>query len=96
MDYEVDSDEEWEEEDLGESFFDCEDKEEDVEKVDFELDEDVVDGFVVFDGYLLENEGVYLEEIDVEDIEKVVEVKVLCELGIGVECMVFVDLMVCK
>lgn len=92
----MDSDEEWEEEDLGESFFDCEDKEEDVEKVDFELDEDVVDGFVVFDGYLLENEGVYLEEIDVEDIEKVVEVKVLCELGIGVECMVFVDLMVCK
>lgn len=67
LDYEVDSDEEWEEEDLGESFFDCEDKEDEMEKVELELDEDVVDGFVVFDGYLLENEGVYLEEVDMED-----------------------------
>ncbi|KAG0554872.1 hypothetical protein KC19_12G126800 [Ceratodon purpureus] len=62
LDYEVDSDEEWEEEDPGESLSDCEDKEEDLEKVDVESDEEAGDGFVVPDGYLSENEGVHVEE----------------------------------
>lgn len=96
LDYEVDSDEEWEEEDPGESLSDCEDKEEDVEKVDSELDEDAADGFVVPDGYLSENEGVHLEETDVEDTEKAAEVKAPCESGTGAECMVSVDPMVRK
>lgn len=67
LDYEVDSDEEWEEEDPGESLSDCEDKEDEMEKVEPELDEDAADGFVVPDGYLSENEGVHLEEADMED-----------------------------
>jgi chromatin assembly factor 1 subunit A len=67
LDYEVDSDEEWEEEDPGESLSDCEDKEEDLEKIEPESDEEAADGFVVPDGYLSENEGVHLGEADLED-----------------------------
>ncbi|KAH8947470.1 hypothetical protein BDL97_11G042300 [Sphagnum fallax] len=62
LNYEVDSDEEWEEEDPGESLSDCEDKEDDVDKVDNEVDEDVADGFVVPDGYLSDSEGVHLDD----------------------------------
>ncbi|CAK9222817.1 unnamed protein product [Sphagnum troendelagicum] len=62
LNYEVDSDEEWEEEDPGESLSDCEDKEDDMEKLDNEVDEDAADGFVVPDGYLSDSEGVRLDD----------------------------------
>ncbi|PKA56246.1 Chromatin assembly factor 1 subunit FSM [Apostasia shenzhenica] len=61
LDYEVESDEEWEEEEPGESLSDCEkDKEDEL------LDEEILkddgseseDSFLVPDGYLSENEGV--------------------------------------
>ncbi|KAJ7538987.1 hypothetical protein O6H91_11G071700 [Diphasiastrum complanatum] len=64
LDYEIDSDEEWEEDDPGESLSDC-DKDEDDEKLDVEEDE-AADGFVVPDGYLSENEGVQVEEFEAE------------------------------
>lgn len=43
-------------EDPGESLSDCEDKEEDLDKIDNEGDEDSADGFVVPDGYLSDSE----------------------------------------
>lgn len=47
----------WElQEDPGESLSDCEDKEDDMEKLDNEVDEDAADGFVVPDGYLSDSE----------------------------------------
>ncbi|KAK9075170.1 hypothetical protein SSX86_003490 [Deinandra increscens subsp. villosa] len=68
LDYEIDSDEEWEEEEPGESLSDCE-KEEDDENMDENLskvdDEDESeDGFFVPDGYLSENEGVDVDRMD--------------------------------
>lgn len=74
LDYENDSDEEWEEEDPGESLSDCDkdDEEEknevETEKFKSEEDEDS-DGFFVPDGYLSEDEGVTLDDIesDMED-----------------------------
>eukprot|EP01018_Ginkgo_biloba_P022362 Gb_14629 [translate_table: standard] len=72
LDYENDSDEEWEEEDPGESLSDCDkdDEEENIEsekekvKVDDDDDDDSDDGFFVPDGYLSENEGVCLDDVD--------------------------------
>nr|GME01967.1 chromatin assembly factor 1 subunit FAS1 [Ipomoea batatas] len=59
LDYEIDSDEEWEEEEPGESLSDC-DKDE-VESLDEECtrgdDEESEDGFFVPDGYLYEDES---------------------------------------
>jgi len=47
----------WElQEDPGESLSDCEDKEDDMEKLDNEVDEDAADGFIVPDGYLSDSE----------------------------------------
>lgn len=43
-------------EDPGESLSDCEDKEDDLDKIDNEGDEDSADGFVVPDGYLSDSE----------------------------------------
>ncbi|KAJ9546075.1 hypothetical protein OSB04_025782 [Centaurea solstitialis] len=68
LDYEIDSDEEWEEEEPGESLSDC-DKEDDDETIEENLskvdDEDESeDGFFVPDGYLSENEGVEVERMD--------------------------------
>ncbi|KVI07544.1 Chromatin assembly factor 1 subunit A [Cynara cardunculus var. scolymus] len=68
LDYEIDSDEEWEEEEPGESLSDC-DKEDDDETMEENLskvdDEDESeDGFFVPDGYLSENEGVEVERMD--------------------------------
>ncbi|CAM6095631.1 unnamed protein product [Calypogeia fissa] len=65
LDYEVDSDEEWEEEDPGESLSDVEKDEEEDEKGEIEEledDEDGPDEFVVPDGYLSEDEGVASEK----------------------------------
>ncbi|KAI3705986.1 hypothetical protein L1987_76238 [Smallanthus sonchifolius] len=61
LDYEIDSDEEWEEEEPGESLSDCEKEEdenmeENLSKADDEDESE--DGFFVPDGYLSENEGV--------------------------------------
>nr|XP_043618513.1 chromatin assembly factor 1 subunit FAS1 [Erigeron canadensis] len=71
LDYEIDSDEEWEEEDPGESLSDCdkeeeESMEENVTKADDEDESE--DGFFVPDGYLSENEGVEVERIDHSDL----------------------------
>ncbi|MQL95352.1 hypothetical protein Taro_028017 [Colocasia esculenta] len=61
LDYNVDSDEEWEEEEPGESLSDCDkDDEEEILEEDPKADDDdeSEDGFFVPDGYLSENEGV--------------------------------------
>ncbi|XP_078441182.1 chromatin assembly factor-1 (FASCIATA1) (FAS1) [Wolffia australiana] len=59
LDYDVDSDEEWEEEEPGESLSDCDKDEEDLASEGPKEDEDESDdGFFVPDGYLSENEGV--------------------------------------
>ncbi|MCO5575541.1 hypothetical protein L7F22_029342 [Adiantum nelumboides] len=65
LDYENDSDEEWEEEDPGESLSDCE-KDEEEEKPDHDEDEEAGDGFLVPDGYLSESEGAHIEESESE------------------------------
>ncbi|KAI3762306.1 hypothetical protein L1987_52731 [Smallanthus sonchifolius] len=72
LDYEIDSDEEWEEEEPGESLSDCE-MEEDDENMEENLskadDEDESeDGFFVPDGYLSENEGVEVDRMDHSDL----------------------------
>lgn len=70
LDYDVDSDEEWEEEDPGESLSDCdkddgeESLEEEYSKADDE--EESEDGFFVPDGYLSENEGVQPHRMDAD------------------------------
>ncbi|KAJ6726814.1 CHROMATIN ASSEMBLY FACTOR 1 SUBUNIT A CAF-1 SUBUNIT A [Salix purpurea] len=70
LDYDVDSDEEWEEEDPGESLSDCdkddgeESLEEEYSKADDE--EESEDGFFVPDGYLSENEGVQPQKMDAD------------------------------
>ncbi|CAK7325984.1 unnamed protein product [Dovyalis caffra] len=70
LDYNVDSDEEWEEEDPGESLSDCdkddgeESLEEEYSKADGE--EESEDGFFVPDGYFSENEGVQLDRMDTD------------------------------
>ncbi|KAH8517393.1 hypothetical protein H0E87_005361 [Populus deltoides] len=70
LDYNVDSDEEWEEEDPGESLSDCDKDdgeeilEEEYSKADEE--EESEDGFFVPDGYLSENEGVQLDRMDTD------------------------------
>lgn len=76
LDYDIESDEEWEEEDPGESLSDCDkdDEEENLEEGNLKADDD--DGsddssFMVPDGYLSENEGVQVDgmESDVADDE---------------------------
>ncbi|XP_010258465.1 PREDICTED: chromatin assembly factor 1 subunit FAS1 isoform X2 [Nelumbo nucifera] len=67
LDYEVDSDEEWEEEDPGESLSDCDkDDEEDCLEGTLKTDEEdgSEDGFLVPDGYLSENEGVQVDRME--------------------------------
>ncbi|KAG1363677.1 chromatin assembly factor 1 subunit FAS1 [Cocos nucifera] len=65
LDYDIDSDEEWEEDDPGESLSDCDkDTEEDhleEEASKIEDEDESEDGFVVPDGYLSEDEGVPTE-----------------------------------
>ncbi|RWR83891.1 Chromatin assembly factor 1 subunit A [Cinnamomum micranthum f. kanehirae] len=65
LDYDIESDEEWEEEDPGESLSDCDkdDEEENLEEGNQRAeDEDASeDSFMVPDGYLSENEGVQID-----------------------------------
>ncbi|XVF30240.1 hypothetical protein REPUB_Repub16aG0040000 [Reevesia pubescens] len=68
LDYDVDSDEEWEEEEPGESLSDCDkDDEESCEGFSKADDEDESeDGFFVPDGYLSENEGVQVDRMETD------------------------------
>ncbi|XP_022893059.1 chromatin assembly factor 1 subunit FAS1-like isoform X1 [Olea europaea var. sylvestris] len=66
LDYEIDSDGEWEEEEPGESLSDC-DKDDEDEMAGHSRGDDgdeSEDGFFVPDGYLSENEGVHDDEIE--------------------------------
>ncbi|KAK3001998.1 hypothetical protein RJ639_021777, partial [Escallonia herrerae] len=68
LDYEIDSDEEWEEEEPGENLSDCDkdDEEESIEERCSKVDEEdeSEDGFFVPDGYLSENEGVQVDKME--------------------------------
>ncbi|XP_050207102.1 chromatin assembly factor 1 subunit FAS1 [Mercurialis annua] len=69
LDYDVDSDEEWEEEDPGESLSDCDkdDEEQNLEEgCSKEDEEDSEDGFFVPDGYLSENEGAHVDRMETD------------------------------
>ncbi|RZC94302.1 hypothetical protein C5167_029867 [Papaver somniferum] len=70
LDYDIESDEEWEEEEPGESLSDCEkDEEEDISdeaNVIVEDEDGSEDGFFVPDGYLSENEGVHVDSMEVD------------------------------
>ncbi|XP_010528632.1 PREDICTED: chromatin assembly factor 1 subunit FAS1-like isoform X2 [Tarenaya hassleriana] len=68
LDYEIDSDEEWEEEEPGESLSDCENEEECLEEGCSRADDedDSEDGFFVPDGYLSEDEGVQVDRMDID------------------------------
>ncbi|CAI0401915.1 unnamed protein product, partial [Linum tenue] len=70
LDYDIDSDEEWEEEDPGESLSDCDkdDEEERLEEGSSRADdtEESEDGFFVPDGYFSENEGVQIDRMDID------------------------------
>ena len=69
LDYEVDSDDEWEEEEPGESLSDCEkDKDDDEEAAAGDDDDEEDDGFFVPHGYLSEGEGCEDDEEDVSNI----------------------------
>ncbi|KAL5221591.1 hypothetical protein ABZP36_026304 [Zizania latifolia] len=64
LDYEVESDDEWEEEDPGESLSDCEKDNDEVMEEDSKItDDESEDGFVVPDGYLSDNEGIQIESL---------------------------------
>ncbi|GJW81077.1 chromatin assembly factor 1 subunit FAS1 [Tanacetum coccineum] len=84
LDYEIDSDEEWEEEEPGESLSDCEKEEEDetmgdnLSKADDEDESE--DGFFVPDGYLSENEGVEVERVDHSDIAEDAKSSPSCQI----------------
>ncbi|CAA7400388.1 unnamed protein product [Spirodela intermedia] len=64
LDYDVDSDEEWEEEEPGESLSDCDKDEDEMLEEDAKADDEDEsdDGFFVPDGYLSENEGVQVDD----------------------------------
>ncbi|KAK3007227.1 hypothetical protein RJ639_016169 [Escallonia herrerae] len=72
LDYEIDSDEEWEEEEPGENLSDCDkdDEEESIEEGCSKVDEEdeSEDGFFVPDGYLSENEGVQVDKMECDQL----------------------------
>ncbi|XP_050381216.1 chromatin assembly factor 1 subunit FAS1 [Argentina anserina] len=70
LDYDIDSDADWEEEDPGESLSDC-DKEEEGESLEegcskADDEDESEDGFFVPDGYLSENEGVEVDRMETD------------------------------
>ncbi|XWS65239.1 hypothetical protein CRYUN_Cryun05aG0075300 [Craigia yunnanensis] len=69
LNYDVDSDEEWEEEEPGESLSDC-DKDEEEESCEgcskADDEDESEDGFFVPDGYLSENEGVQVDRMETD------------------------------
>ncbi|XP_021636875.2 chromatin assembly factor 1 subunit FAS1 isoform X2 [Hevea brasiliensis] len=73
LDYDIDSDEEWEEEDPGESLSDCDkdDEERSLEEgCSKDEEEESEDGFFVPDGYLSENEGVQVDRMETDLLVK--------------------------
>ncbi|XP_047332081.1 chromatin assembly factor 1 subunit FAS1-like [Impatiens glandulifera] len=68
MDYEIDSEEEWEEEEPGENLSDSDKDDEDeiIEEGSSKADceDNSEDGFLVPDGYLSENEGIQISEME--------------------------------
>ncbi|KAG6593736.1 Chromatin assembly factor 1 subunit FAS1, partial [Cucurbita argyrosperma subsp. sororia] len=75
LDYDVDSDEEWEKEDPGERLSDCDkDDEENLEEegcAKAKDDEDNEGEFFVPDGYLSENEGVKHDRMETDHVDEV-------------------------
>lgn len=72
LDYEVDSDEEWEEEEPGESLSDCDKDDNECMEEECSRGEDEdesEDGFFVPDGYLSEEEGVQVDKVESHDAE---------------------------
>ncbi|KAK7243201.1 hypothetical protein RIF29_37990 [Crotalaria pallida] len=70
LDYDVSSDDEWEEEDPGESLSDCDKDEEDCLEECSKSDGESEDGFFVPDGYLSEDEGAEVDRMETDiDIE---------------------------
>ncbi|KAK7394636.1 hypothetical protein VNO78_15169 [Psophocarpus tetragonolobus] len=67
LDYEVSSDEEWEEEEPGESLSDCDKDEEECQEECSKSDEESEDGFFVPDGYLSEDEGAQVDRMEIDD-----------------------------
>lgn len=70
LDYDIDSDEDWEEEDPGESLSDC-DKDDEGESLEegcskSDDEDESEDGFFVPDGYLSENEGVEVDRMETD------------------------------
>lgn len=75
--YEIDSDEEWAEDEPGESLSDCDKDDEDEsmgEHIKDDEEDESEDGFFVPDGYLSENEGVKADD-EMEDHELDLEVQ---------------------
>ncbi|GAA0148023.1 chromatin/chromatin-binding, or -regulatory protein [Lithospermum erythrorhizon] len=69
LDYEIDSDEEWEEEGPGENLSDCDDDETLEEGCSRgEDEEESEDGFFVPDGYLSQDEGLEVEKMDLDEL----------------------------
>ncbi|XP_061368570.1 chromatin assembly factor 1 subunit FAS1 [Gastrolobium bilobum] len=70
LDYDVSSDDEWEEEEPGESLSDCDKDEEECQEECSKSDGESEDGFFVPDGYLSEDEGAQVDRMDTDiDIE---------------------------
>ncbi|KAG4377984.1 hypothetical protein GLYMA_18G244800v4 [Glycine max] len=69
LDYDVSSDEEWEEEEPGESLSDCDKDEEECQEECTKSDEESEDGFFVPDGYLSEDEveGAQVDRMEIDD-----------------------------
>ncbi|XP_042033650.1 chromatin assembly factor 1 subunit FAS1-like [Salvia splendens] len=68
VDYEIDSDEEWEEEEPGESLSDCEKDDESIEQQKVDDEDESEDGFFVLDGYLSESEGVQTDVMECDEL----------------------------
>ncbi|XP_004492868.1 chromatin assembly factor 1 subunit FAS1 [Cicer arietinum] len=66
VDYDVSSDEEWEEEEPGESLSDCEKDEEECQDEGSKSDAESEDGFFVPDGYLSEDEVAQLDKLETD------------------------------
>nr|KYP64197.1 hypothetical protein KK1_018787 [Cajanus cajan] len=67
LDYDVSSDEEWEEEEPGESLSDCDKDEEECQEECSKSDDESEDGFFVPDGYLSEDEGAQVDRMEIDD-----------------------------
>ncbi|GAU32452.1 hypothetical protein TSUD_158500 [Trifolium subterraneum] len=66
IEYDVSSDEEWEEEEPGESLSDCEKDEDECQEECSKSDGESEDGFFVPDGYLSEDEGAQLDRMETD------------------------------